>query len=254
MWGDVWCLVSVKFSKGLNLLGPDWRPLWRNTTPIDVAGLLADAELVLDIEKVPLPEQKQRKLDLAPQRAELMNHFMYYFPGGQRLEVLAADIDRERLYYECALRKIGAPDLETNRKRRRRIREAATILERELLLINNIDEYQTLLKELSRLRNFRPRRLEISWHRLARRICLEYMVALLPFDLRAGLEVRYSRAHDSPQIRFVQQALNHIGVNTVTRPGIYKAAYIPDGTEAPLPAHHRKPKKEASPGVPVTAD
>lgn len=253
LWGDVWCLVGVKFRKGLNLLGPDWKPLWRNTTSVDVAGFLADAKLILDIEKAPPPEQKQLKLVLASRRAELVSRFIYHFPGHTRLEVLAADIDRERLFYECALRKIGAPDIEPERQRRRRIREAATILERELPN-SDLDGAEKILEELPRLRNTRPKRFEVPWHRFARRICLEYMVALLPVELRDWPKARYSRAHDAPQVRFVQQALDHIGVRTITRSAIYKVAYVPDGTETPRPTRHRKPDEQRDPEGPAMGD
>ena len=58
----------------------------------------------------------------------------------------------------------------------------------------------------------------------------EYMVAFLPFNSTGLTDAfAHSRSHNSSQVRFVQQALGHIGVKTVTRSAIYKAVYRPEG-------------------------
>src|SRR5438270_1968308 len=135
VWGRVhnknnihtYTLIDAKFYTKSRLLGPDGRSLWRETTAFDAAGLLADAELILDVEKVPQHERAQRKLELALRQAELVHQCIRRFPG---LEALAEKIDRERLFYECATRKLGAPKVD--RETPRRLREAATTLKRLL--------------------------------------------------------------------------------------------------------------------------
>lgn len=263
LWDNVWCLVAVQFSKGIALLGPDWRPIWRNANSLDVAGLLADAELVLDIEKVAQPEQNQRRLALAARRAELVHNFMHRFPGYRRLEVLAQDIDRHRLYYECSVRKIGAPPIERNRKTGNGIREAATTLERELRRelselgsynINDpneveiIEEHNKLLDQLSSFRVVHQKRFEVPWHRFARIMYREYMVAFLPVNLTGWTDAfAHSRSHNSSQVRFVQQALGHIGVKTVTRSAIYNAVYRPEGQIRAAWTYFMKPASTVMP-------
>ena len=189
--GNTWKLVDAKFSKGLNLFGPDWRPLWRNTTATDVAGLLADAELILDIEKAPKYEHERRRSELAPRRAELVHQFIYRFPGHRRLEMLAEAIDGERLFYECSVRETGAPTPTYHqKKRRRRLREGATTLERKLReelqyhdyydadTIEIKGEYLELLERLSRFRLLPRTRFVKPWHRFAHRICCGYVRAI----------------------------------------------------------------------------
>ena len=247
-------LIDAKFHTKSRLLGPDGRPLWRETTALDVALLLADAELILDLEKVAQHERVQRKSQLAPRRAELARECIRRFPG---LEKLAEKIDRERLFYECATRRLGAP-LE-DREIRRRLREAATTLKRlfqkqsenPLYRIDDSEEMHDLKRKYSkwqRILTEEPPYIMISfvvpWHRFACQIAILLTTLAWPFW---GTDLMRARSHDQPTVQFVQQALDYIGVKTITRAAIFKVLSTEGGlrTSVTLPSSRwpRKAKK-----------
>jgi hypothetical protein len=248
-------LIDAKFYTKSRLLGPGGRPLWRETTSFDVASLLADAELVLDVEKVPQHERAQRKSQLDPRRAELVRECIRRFPG---LEALAEKIDRERLFYECATRRLGAPKLD--RETSRRLREAATRLKKLLQTQSEDPTYridQSAEMEVLKQRSLKWQEVlaeeppyilntfAVPWHRFAQQIEALFVILVWPFW---GGDLLRVRSHDQPMVRFVQQTLDHIGVKTITRAAIFKVlatkGSLQKSVTPPSSRWPRKTKKE----------
>jgi hypothetical protein len=248
-------LIDAKFHTKSRLIGPDRRPLWRETTSFDVAGLLADAELAFDAEKVPQHERAQRKSQLAPRRAELVRECIRRFPG---LETLAAKIDRERLFYECASRRLGAPELD--RETPRRLRESATRLKR--LLKKQSEDEMYRIDDSEKMRALKDRSLKwqevltdeppyiliafaVPWHRFALQIATTFTILVWPFW---GADLLRVRSHDQPTVRLVEQTLNYIGVKTITRAAIFKVlatkGSLRKSVSPPSSPWPRKTKKE----------
>src|SRR5690242_18996682 len=91
------------------LVRPDGRPLWHEITCRQVAEILADAGIILELEKVPPHKRAQRKLELAPNRARMVDRFMLQYPGHTRLEEMASNLDFQRVLYRLAIRRMNAP-------------------------------------------------------------------------------------------------------------------------------------------------
>jgi hypothetical protein len=248
-------LIDAKIYTKSRLLGPEGHPLWRETTPLNIAGFLADAELVLDIEKVPQHERAQRKSQLAARRAELVRECICRLPG---LETFAEKIDRERVFYECATRRLGAPQLD--RETPRRLREAATTLKRLFKKqsedpMYEIGDFEEMKELKHRYPNWQKVLIEeppyiliffaVPWHRFAQEIATLFTILVWPFW---GVDLLRVRSHDQPTVRFVQQTLDYIGVKTITRAAIFKVlstkGTLQKSVNPPSSPWPRKTKKE----------
>jgi hypothetical protein len=215
-----WQLVNAEIES--TLVSPDGRPLWREITCRHIAEILADACIILELEKVPRHQRAQRKLELAPNKAQMVDRFLFQYPGQRSLEDVASLMDFERVLYRLAIARVRAPP-QHDRNARRRLRRTAAALRQKLeaeLRENgrNTAQHDELLTELSEFQPSPPTRFQLPWHSFAGRMFHGFVG--MTRDPRT-----WPRSSDALGVRFVQQALAHIGV-VAERPAILKVVLV----------------------------
>jgi hypothetical protein len=193
------------------------------TDSYHVADLLAEADIAPIFEKMQESERAKGKGDSA-QRAELAQRkgaLVARFAavmGKNRLELMARDIDEQRVVYEFAVK--ARPD---DPKLRRRLREAATTFQRLLRKeietdwwsgVDLLKEHRELLDGLARFRLEPAPELAKPWHGCATKLAASYLIILRP--------VLRGWSPDGQPVCFVQKALERIGAGTRSRPNIVK--------------------------------
>jgi hypothetical protein len=213
---DAWRLDEFEFVTS-KLMGPDGRPMWRQLTFYDVAALIADAFLVLKVEKAGATAD-----ELAPRRKALMSFMIYCWPGAGRLEATAGLIDVEAISYRLAVQRFKAPKHDP--ESRRGLRESKAAVKKRLAaeIEQNAQHpaeadfcsgHRELLAAITRHR-VSPSRFALPWHEFARKIFRAWVLISRDPDVR-------TRSRDALAVRFVQQVLEYAGKH-VTRPAILK--------------------------------
>jgi hypothetical protein len=213
---DAWRLDDFEFVTS-KLMGPDGRPMWRQLTFYDVAALIADAFLVLKVEKGGATAD-----ELAPRRKALMFFMIHCWPGARRLEATAEHIDAEAMGYRLAVERFKAP--EHDPESRRGLRESKAAVKRRLAaeIERNAQHpaeadfcsgHRELLAAIARHR-VSPSRFVLPWHEFARKMFRAWVPISRDPDVR-------TRSRDALAVRFVQQVLEYVGKH-VARPAILK--------------------------------
>ena len=212
---DAWRLDEFEFVVS-KLMGPDGRPLWRQTNCYDVAHLIADALLVLKVEKGGATAD-----ELAPRKKALVYFMTHCFPGVRGLELMAEAIDCDAVGYQLAQQRFKAPKHDP--ESRRRLRQTRAAFKRALAAemdrnqhpaqMDFLSEHSEMHKRVGRLR-ISPSRFVKPWHEFARKMFRKWVLLSRDPDVRI-------RSRDSLAVRFVQQALEYVGEH-VARPAILK--------------------------------
>jgi len=238
---NAWQLNDFEFTNS-ELVGPDERPLWRQATFYHVAQYIADAMLVLRVEKgATASERQQRKAQLAPRKKALIDFMINRYPGTPLLESMAEIIDSCALLYQCSKQRFRAP--EHDPKRRSRLRAAKATIERELAAeiergSHPAEVYFRAVQcdELERLRHLpiSPSRYARPWHDFAREIYWSYIGMMTDPTV-------LTRSFDTMVVRLVQQVLMARVGEHVERPAILKVLSKEIGfanalVTAPIPA------------------
>jgi hypothetical protein len=219
---QAWQLNDFEFRES-KLVGPDERALWRHATFYHVAGFIADAMLVLRVEKgATASERQQRKALLAPRKEALVDFMIKYYPGARPLEYMAHIIDSCALLYQASKQRFRAPEYDG--KGRSRLRAAKATIERELAAEIERSKHPAEAHfravqrdELERIRGLpiSPSRFARPWHDFACEIYWSYFGTMTDPTV-------LNRSCNTMVVRLVQQVLMARVGEHVERPAILK--------------------------------